>query len=169
MSKHRHRTPPDTTEFEDPLSNYDPVEHEDPFEKSLCEDEVTVIQHEPFDSVETGTSIREALGRMCEDNVACLVVTEAGKPVGIISERDVLNRVVGEFESVADHPVSEIMTPKPVVVSATDPPARVFSMMSSGYFRHLPVVDVDGKLAGIVGARRVTAYLQKHFPELKDA
>ncbi|QNN21088.1 CBS domain-containing protein [Planctomycetales bacterium ZRK34] len=169
MSKSRHRTPPDTREFEDPLSNYDPVVYADPFEKSLCEDAVGVMQLHPFDHVTPETTIRVALTKMIDNDVACLVVTKNEKPVGIFSERDVLNRVADRFESLADHPIAEVMTPDPIVVHTTDNPARVMNVMGSGLFRHLPVVDVDGKLVGILGARRVTAYLQKYFPDVAGA
>jgi signal-transduction protein with cAMP-binding, CBS, and nucleotidyltransferase domain len=169
MSKSRHRTPPDTRDFEDPLSNYDPAVYADEFEKSLCEDKVTALQMEPFDHVSPETTIRDALQKMIDNDVACLVVTRDREPVGIVSERDVLNRIVDHYAALADHPIAEVMTPDPIVVNATDSPARVMNVMGSGFFRHLPVVDVDGKLVGILGARRVTAYLQQYFPDVAGA
>lgn len=169
MSKSRHRTPPDTRDFEDPLSNYDPVDYADEFEKSLCEDAIGVLQIQPFDHVTPQTTIRDALHKMIDNDVACLVVTRDGRPVGIVSERDVLNRIVDRYAALADHPIAEVMTPDPIVVNTTDSPARVMNVMGSGLFRHLPVVDVDGKLVGILGARRVTAYLQRYFPDVAGA
>ncbi|MBI1367783.1 MAG: CBS domain-containing protein [Planctomycetes bacterium] len=159
----RHRTPPHTGEFNDPLSNYDPLDYTDALEKSLCEDPATAIESTPFGHVTPTTSVRETLRMMLERDAACMVVVSSGKPVGIVSERDVLMRIADRYDELADAPVSRVMTPDPVVVNVTDSPARVLNQMGSGMFRHLPVVDVDGRLIGVIGARRVTAYLQKHF------
>lgn len=162
----RDRRPPEPGEFEDPLSNYDPPEFEDEFEKSLREDAVTRIDHRPFLSVPVGETVRSALAMMAERDVACLVVVnDAAQPIGIFSERDVLKRVSASFERMADQPVSAVMTESPMVVYASDPPAKVLNVMVNGAFRHVPVVDADGKLMGVVGVRRMIRYLQEQFPE----
>ena len=51
------------------------------------------------------------------------------------------------------------MTPDPTVVFENDVPAKVINLMGTGHFRHIPVVDADGRLKGIIGGRRVTQYI----------
>jgi len=165
----RERRPPEPGEFEDPLSNYDPPEFEDDFERSLCEGSVTEIEHRPFLSVLAGETIGATLKMMGEKDIACVVVVdEDAAPVGIFSERDVLDRLTDRLQELADQPVSQVMTPDPAVVYSNDHPAKVLNVMVGGGFRHVPVVDADRRLIGVIGARRLTAYLQGHFPEARS-
>jgi len=158
----RKRHEPEATDFEDPLENYDPPKYDDELEQALAEDKVTAIETKPFQAVDPNTPIREALRIMADRGIACLVVTnDSGHPIGILSERDVLNRIAHHFEQMADKPVREAMTPGPVVAYESEPPARAVNLMGSGQFRHLPVVDLDGKLIGTIGARRVISYLKE--------
>jgi CBS domain-containing protein len=162
----RYRRPPEPGEYEDPLSNYDPPEFEDEFEKSLRADAATRIEHRPFLAVPANETVRSALAMMAERDVACIVVVnDEAEPIGIFSERDVLNRVAASFEQTADQPVGGVMTGNPTVVYGSDPPAKVLNVMVNGGFRHVPVVDADGKLMGVIGARRMIGYLQDQFPE----
>lgn len=162
----RERRQPEPGEFEDPLSNYDGPAYADEFERSLSEDALTVMDIHPFLAVRAEQSIDATLKLMAANDGACVVVVNADNvPVGIFSERDVMNRVAERLTQIAADPVKTVMTPDPVVVHATDTPARVLNMMASRNIRHIPVVDADGKLVGVIGARRLTAYLQHHFPQ----
>lgn len=162
----RHRRPPEPGEFEDPLSNYDPPAFDDDFERSLCSDAATRIEHRPFLAVMDSETVGAALKMMAEKDIACIVVVnDAAEPIGIFSERDVLKRVAGSVGEAAEKPVSSVMTENPTVVYASDPPAKVLNVMVNGGFRHVPVVDADGKLMGVIGARRMIHYLQDQFPE----
>ncbi len=164
-SNRRQRREPTPGEFQDPLSNYETPAYADDLERSLIEDRVTVIQSNPFMQVQSSTTIREAMRIMAEQDIACLVVTdEQNKVVGVLSERDVLMRVAEDYAALAGVPVRAVMTPQPTVVYETTKPAHVMNLMSEGLFRHVPVVDADGRLTGMIGARRLIAYLQKFFP-----
>ena len=100
---------------------------------------------------------------MADSNIACVIVVVDGRPVGIFSERDVLHRVSTDYKETLDKTLADVMTVDPVIVYETDHPSRVLNLMAGGGFRHLPVVDADGKLTGMIGARRVTDYLQQHL------
>ncbi len=168
MTKRRERRSPPPGEFEDPLENYSSPEFEDPFEQSVCTDGVTVMRNEPVCQVTADTPVRRAVELMVENNIGGVVITEDGKVVGIFSERDVLNRVADDFKTMENKPVREVMTEDPSVVYRTDTPARAMNLMATGGFRHVPVVDADHKLVGILGPRRVIDYFQQHFPEISS-
>lgn len=160
---------PRPEEFRDPLSDYS-RQYDDELERSLKEDPAAAIESQPFIAIEPQTPIIAAMKLMDERDVACVVVVdEERKPLGVFTERDVLDRVADRFAEMGPRPVIEVMTPRPVVVYESDTPARVLNLMNHGLFRHLPVVDVDGRLTGIIGARRVTAYLQKFFSDVPSA
>jgi CBS domain-containing protein len=84
--------------------------------------------------------------------------------VGIFTQRDVLMKIVHDYDRVKASPIRQVMTPDPVVVRDTDNPAKAINLMAVGGFRHIPVLDVDDRVVGLIGPRRATAYLKHHFP-----
>ena len=94
-------------------------------------------------------SIREALGLLAQHNVgALIVVNDAGRPVGILSERDVV-REAASNERVFGMKVAEITTRDVITGSPHDDLMTVAHTMTEKRIRHLPVVD-KGRLVGIV-------------------
>ena len=150
-------------EFQDPLENYDPVEYDDPVREALAEQTVEAIQHEPFASIAPDVTIADAIQKLSGNHISCLLVEEDGKLVGVFSDRDVLNKVALEYDQLKDQPVNSVMTTDPVYVYKTDPSAAALSVMAVTGFRHVPILDVDGKIVGIASPQRVTAFLQKFF------
>jgi CBS domain-containing protein len=160
----RHRRKPPIGEFVDPLSNYDPPAYEDALEESVMHDRISSMQITPFDTVRPSASIEQAVKRMGELEVACLMVTDdSGKLVGIFSERDVLNRVADHWDACRRDAVATVMTRDPVVAYETDSPAKAINLMAVGGFRHVPILDVDDRVVGILGPRRVTKYLTRYI------
>lgn len=154
-----------TGEFQDPLKNYDAPQYADEFEKSLATDAIKdVIKTRPFVTIPPDFVIEDALKIMVAIEVACLMVTDdAGKLVGILSERDFLEKTATNFERVKRRQVREIMRANPVAVYETDPVAKALNVMAVGGFRHVPILDVDERVVGILGPRRVVSYIEKHL------
>lgn len=150
-------------EFADPLKDYSGPAYADELERSLAEDSVTVMQTQPFKMVSPSTSIAGCLSIMQDMDIACLLIGDDGKLEGILSERDVLAKIAERYDVMKDKPVSDVMTRSPASVYETDSPARALNLMAVSGFRHVPILDVDDKVVGILGPRRVTRYLQHHF------
>jgi CBS domain-containing protein len=94
-------------------------------------------------------STRQALAHLALHNVGALVVVdEAQRPVGIVSERDIV-REAARREDFFVRAVSEIMTRDLIVGQPRDDLASVAHTMTEKRIRHLPVVD-EGRLVGIV-------------------
>ncbi len=159
----RKRRSTQTGEFEDPLKDYSPRDYDDDMERALSEDSLTKLQTKPLLTLDAGTTLQQVLGTMAETNVACVMVTENDRLVGIFSERDVLYKVSDRYAQVKDKPIREVMTPNPVIAYETDTPAKALNFMAVGGFRHVPVLNVDDKVVGMLGPRRVTAYLYQHY------
>ncbi len=150
-------------EFQDPLKNYDPKVYCDPLMKALAEEKVTSVQYRPVAAISPQTTIREAVQALSKLKVACLLIEEAGRLVGVFSDRDVLDKVALEYDTLRERPVSEVMTRDPVCVFDSDSSAAALSVMAVCGFRHVPVIDVKHQVVGIVSPQRVTEFLRKQL------
>lgn len=94
------------------------------------------------------TPVIGALREMAKRNVGALVVLSNGKPVGIISERDVARRS-SDGMRVDTTPVSEVMIRDVIVGMRNDEISYVMSIMTASRIRHLPIIDGQ-KMIGIL-------------------
>ena len=107
-------------------------------------------------------SIRDALRVLAEHNIGALVAVDPGpRPVGILSERDVVRAAVRD-ESVFGLTVSQLMTRDVIVGVPGDDLAAVGHTMIQRHIRHLPVVE-GGKLIGMVSIGDVVKAQRDHF------
>ena len=111
-------------------------------------------------------SISEAISLLSAHNIGALVVVDAaGKPVGIISERDIV-RIAAKGKEVFAATVSQVMTRDVVTGTSHDDLQAVLQTMTARHFRHLPVVD-EGRLVGIVAiSDLVKAQLNEYRGEI---
>ena len=94
-------------------------------------------------------TVREALGVLAQHNIGALVVVDAGlRPIGILSERDVVRAAVKD-EAVFPLLVSQLMTRDLVLGAPGDDLGAVGQTMVQRRIRHLPVVD-RGQLVGMI-------------------
>jgi CBS domain-containing protein len=109
-------------------------------------------------------SVAEAVAHMRRHRVGCVLVCDAGRLLGLFTERDLLRRVLAVGRPL-DLPLEDSMTPDPVVTHSTESIAAVVRRMEEGGYRHLPVVDAAGKPVGILSVKRIVHYLAEHFPQ----
>jgi CBS domain-containing protein len=95
-------------------------------------------------------SLSEVASKLSSRKIGAVVgVGESGAVAGIISERDVIRAIAERGAAALDMQVSRFMTHDVVTCSETSLVDEMMEMMTSGRFRHLPVVE-DGALVGIV-------------------
>jgi len=105
-------------------------------------------------SIEATRSVLEAARFMMEHNVGAVPVLRNGELAGILSERDIMNRVVAVGRTPGTTVVSEVMTANPRAVAADESIEECLFIMREFGFRHLPIVD--GKdLKGLVSLRDI--------------
>jgi CBS domain-containing protein len=109
------------------------------------------------------TAVAACLDRMREAKASCVLVVTGETLVGIFTERDVLNRVVG-VEGAVDRPVSDFMTAGPHVIEKRDTVARAVNFMHHGKYRHLPIVE-EGRLVGLVEMVDIVKFLADQYAE----
>ena len=84
------------------------------------------------------------------------------RPLGLVTERDVLTKILAERQSL-DSPVRLVMSTPAQVVREGDSVETVIRRMHGGGFRHMPVVDQAGLLKGVISVKRIIEYLVEHF------
>lgn len=95
-------------------------------------------------------SVKQIVDQLAQFKVGAMVIVDDVEDVcGIISERDVVRTLSQEGEGMLSRPVSDIMTKDVVTCKEDDSVAELMERMTTGRFRHLPVVT-DGSLVGIV-------------------
>lgn len=115
-------------------------------------------------TVRSDASVRELVRVLAEHRIGAAVVSDDGSHVaGIVSERDIV-RAMASSDAVLDHPVAAIMTAD---VRCAPPDATVdqlMGVMTEHRIRHVPVIDGDGRLAGVVSIGDV---VKTRFDELE--
>ncbi len=95
-------------------------------------------------------TLKEVVDLLAAKGVGAVVVSDAALSVlGILSERDVVRVIARHGASALEDPVSHYMTPKVITVTPEDTIEHVMQTMTTGRFRHVPVVE-NGRLTGIV-------------------
>ena len=113
-----------------------------------------LIKDRRFYSVDATRTVLEAARYMMEHNVGAVPVLRSGDLVGILSERDIMNRVVAVGRTPGTTAVSEVMTANPRAVPADETIEECLFIMREFGFRHLPIVD-GKELKGLVSLRDV--------------
>ncbi len=110
-----------------------------------------VAGREPI-TVTADRSVWHAAKLMAKKHVGAVLVVEGSKLRGILTERDILNRVIVPKLDPATVKVGEVMTPDPVSLSPDKLSCHAMALMTSGGFRHTPVVK-SGEVVGVVSIR----------------
>lgn len=109
-------------------------------------------------TVESSESVRRAIELMIKNETGCVAVTARGELKGIFTERDLLKRVAVAGLDVDRTTLEKVMTTKLVTLPVSAPVGQVLKEMRDRRFRHMVILDQQGKLAGIVSMRDVLKY-----------
>ena len=115
----------------------------------ICRD---VMTREPV-CCEPADSVTRAAQMMQQHDVGSLPVVdsrESRRLVGIVTDRDLVTKVVAGNRNVASATVQDAMTPEPASCTETDDVERAVSLMADRQVRRMPVVDESGRLSGII-------------------
>jgi CBS domain-containing protein len=125
--------------------------------------EVLALGIDPPVIADAETSLREIVREMRDRRVSCALLTREDRLAGVFTERDVVTRVAG-VHGALDGPVAEVMTPDPEHIRRGDRLSTALRLMHRRGYRHIPVVDDDGRPLGCVRHKDVVDYLAQVYP-----
>ena len=105
-----------------------------------------------------GATVKEAVDTMNRHRIGAIVVMDGGSVAGILTERDVLQRVVGGDLVPREAFVADVMTTDVACCRPDDDVEDVATVMKDRRVRHVPVCDEDGGLVGMVSMGDVNAH-----------
>ena len=109
-------------------------------------------------------SVLDAARTMCDRRIGAIVVRDGVTPVGVFSERDLMERVVVRGKDPARVPVSEVMTRDIITASPDESPVECMRKMQERGCRHLPIVEADGKPTGSIAIQGRLPPIVPHSP-----
>lgn len=125
--------------------------------------------HAPLVTCEPGQSIQSVAKLMEKHNVGCVVVAEKGIPKGIITDRDLLVRVLAKEPAVSPaDPVRLVMTSPVKTISLQQGLHDAISLMKNSQIRRLPVVNSSGQAVDIVTFSDLYALIAHEINDLQS-
>ncbi len=109
-------------------------------------------------SIEPQATVLDATRRMNHHKIGALMVMNEGQVMGIFTERDVLRRVVGSELDPASVPIFDVMTAELVTCDPDCEIEEIAEIMRSKRIRHVPVVDSERTLLGVISIGDINAH-----------
>jgi CBS domain-containing protein len=126
------------------------------FERALLDRPLGSLSPPPAAAVSPELGVDAALVRMRAEGSGALVVERDGRVLGILTERDAVQKLIGA--NLGGLSVEQVMTADPVVLRTDDSVAVAIHKMAVGGFRHIPVVD-GGAAVGMITAHDLFRYI----------
>lgn len=125
----------------------------------------SVMQHS-LPTLAAQATVAEAVFAMADYRSSCVIIVAAGKPVGMLTERDVVR--LYQHHTTRQQPVLQVMTPNPCCITPHTPVIAAAELMHQRQIRHLPVVDEQGLLVGLVSEADLLQRLESELVDLSS-
>ena len=114
-------------------------------------------------SIGRDASVGAALAAVQKHGQGYVLVVENGRPVGLMSEREVLMRIVARDVKYAEN-VDKYMSHAPETLTSKEPIATAIRMMNEGGERNIPIVDGNGQAVAVLRTLDIIHFLAEAFP-----
>lgn len=116
-------------------------------------------------TLDVSATIGDAIDMMQSLRIGGVMITNQEKLAGIVTERDILMKVVGRVEDYRSQSISSIMTPNPTWLQPADPIVFLMHKMQVGGYRHIPIVDEEMRPLSMISLRDVLTFILDFFPD----
>ena len=142
-------------------------EDEDRIRGAILKEPISGLEPRPPLQLPPSASLRDGIRAMNGGRTGCVCVVEDGVLVGIFTERDLLRLALegGADVDPSEVPLAKVMTPDPETLRPEDGIALALNRMSEGGFRHIPLVDAEGRPVGIIAMRDIVRFIVSMFPD----
>ncbi|MBI3306368.1 MAG: GGDEF domain-containing protein [Candidatus Omnitrophica bacterium] len=117
-------------------------------------------------AVSSDSTAQHCAKKLALHKIGCVAVLEGKELVGIVSERDIAVQIGAKGKNPVTTKVSEIMTARVVTARFDDSLAKVAGMMHKSHIRHIPVVDGESHLIGILSMRDLLTRIESNLKSL---
>jgi CBS domain-containing protein len=114
----------------------------------------------PATTISSQVTVRETIKLMAEKNLSAVIVTEAGRPAGIFTERDVLKRVAAVGVDLTRTAIHQVMTAPPIIMPGTALVGDALGEMYRRDIRNMPVSGGDGEIMALLSMPDILQYAQ---------
>jgi CBS domain-containing protein len=129
---------------------------------------VEKIMNRHIITVSPETSLLEAMQIMADNHIGCVVVVKESKPIGMLTERDVLVAIASEqVRDVKKTKVKSVMTHYLITIRPNRTLGKAITLMSENKIKKLPVVNEKGRLVGIITASDIITFQPKSTKKIK--
>jgi CBS domain-containing protein len=129
---------------------------------------VSDLMREDVVTAKPDEQVRRIARRMRDETVGSVVVEEDGRPIGIITDRDLTTRILAEGADPDSKTARDIMTSDPETVTSDAGVRELCDRMSEARVRRMPVIDYEGNLAGIITHDDLNTLLADEQRELAE-
>jgi CBS domain-containing protein len=126
-------------------------------------DSITLLETDDFVCVRPDTPLALAIEQMKRDEGGCVIVCEEGRVLGIFTERDLLNKIVGQQVDM-NSPVGDWMSRSVETLSTDATIGDAVAVMNAKSYRNIPLVK-EGQLVGSISVFDVITYLAESYPK----
>jgi len=112
---------------------------------------ITEYMSKPIISADNKDTIRDAVTKMAKHDIGSIIIVENKKPIGIVTERDILRVVAKKLD--LDTPINKIMTKNVATVTESATVIDIASLMKKRVVRRIVVVNKKGEVIGIVTSK----------------
>jgi CBS domain-containing protein len=133
-------------------------------EKGIVESKIRHLKLDPPVCVESGSPIGSVVSRMKEETRSCVLICKGEKCIGIFTERDFLNKILGRKVD-RSQPVDEFMSANPRTLTVDDTLGDAIQLMHEYGYRNIPLVDQKGNCAGLLQIRNIIQFLAELYPQ----
>ncbi len=119
-------------------------------------------------TAEAHESVTVVAKRMADNGVGAVLIVDKERLIGVVSERDLLTRVLAKHFDADTTGVGDICTPAPATLDTGQSLKDALGIFRMRKFRHLPVVDEKGKPVGLVSTTDLHAYLLDELERFVD-
>lgn len=116
-------------------------------------------------TIDSDTTAFEIANRMLEKRVSAVIVMDSGKPVGILTERDLTRQVCAKDSPPSKTPATVIMSTPLVSVGKDLPIERAAEAMAKNGIRHLAVEDGNNNIIGMITTTDLSRYVKEKLPD----